>query len=317
VLYAQVDGGFAVWDPLRSSEPSQKGRNAPFLFRADDVWNGLRRDDIVLCNGLIADVVTWQLKRSRELERFQAVLRRLSPPDQELRLGAPGRPTEDVRDVPMLEAPYGLVPLTHASAGVKRIVQFAYLMTWAWHEHVRTAELRETTPDRQVILLVDEIEAHLHPKWQQRVLPALRGVVDELSTSTNVQMICATHSPLVLASIDPYFDPAQDALTRLDLQDADTLGRRYPIAIREQWTPRSDAASWLSSEVFDEVGTQAPLVEELIDAFDEAVAASDAERALGAYRDLARIVAPENDDVVRLRSLLQQRGWYHATGIPR
>ncbi len=42
------------------------------------------------------------------------------------------------------------------------------------------------------IVLIDEIELHLHPKWQMSVLDALS------STFPNVQFIVTTHSPLVI-----------------------------------------------------------------------------------------------------------------------
>jgi hypothetical protein len=44
------------------------------------------------------------------------------------------------------------------------------------------------------LLLIDEVEAHLHPRWQSRVLPGIRGLFP------NVQVIATTHSPFVLAS---------------------------------------------------------------------------------------------------------------------
>ncbi len=42
------------------------------------------------------------------------------------------------------------------------------------------------------ILLIDEIENHLHPTWQRRVIPAL------LDTFPNMQLIATTHSPFVV-----------------------------------------------------------------------------------------------------------------------
>lgn len=45
------------------------------------------------------------------------------------------------------------------------------------------------------ILLIDEIELHLHPGWQQRVIPDLRSVFP------NTQLIVATHSPQVLTTV--------------------------------------------------------------------------------------------------------------------
>jgi predicted ATP-binding protein involved in virulence len=45
------------------------------------------------------------------------------------------------------------------------------------------------------ILLIDEIELHLHPRWQQKVIPALRAAFP------NTQLIVSTHSPAVLTTV--------------------------------------------------------------------------------------------------------------------
>ncbi|MDU1666523.1 MAG: AAA family ATPase, partial [Bradyrhizobium sp.] len=45
------------------------------------------------------------------------------------------------------------------------------------------------------ILLIDEIELHLHPRWQQTVIPSLR------SAFPNTQLIITTHSPAVLTTV--------------------------------------------------------------------------------------------------------------------
>jgi predicted ATP-binding protein involved in virulence len=46
------------------------------------------------------------------------------------------------------------------------------------------------------ILLIDEIELHLHPHWQQTIIPSLRKVFP------NTQIIVTTHSPQVLTTVD-------------------------------------------------------------------------------------------------------------------
>lgn len=45
------------------------------------------------------------------------------------------------------------------------------------------------------IVLIDEIELHLHPKWQRNIIPALT------KTFPNVQFIITTHSPQVLSYV--------------------------------------------------------------------------------------------------------------------
>lgn len=46
------------------------------------------------------------------------------------------------------------------------------------------------------IVLIDEIELHLHPKWQRGVIPSLRRAFPKM------QFIATTHSPQVLASVE-------------------------------------------------------------------------------------------------------------------
>ncbi len=46
------------------------------------------------------------------------------------------------------------------------------------------------------VILIDEIELHLHPKWQQKIIPALT------QTFPNCQFIVTTHSPLVINHVD-------------------------------------------------------------------------------------------------------------------
>lgn len=49
------------------------------------------------------------------------------------------------------------------------------------------------------IVLIDEIDLHLHPSWQRSIVPALRR------TFPNIQFIITTHSPQVLGEIDEGF----------------------------------------------------------------------------------------------------------------
>ena len=47
----------------------------------------------------------------------------------------------------------------------------------------------------QAIILIDEIELHLHPEWQHRVIPKLKA------TYSNSQFVLTTHSPQVLSHV--------------------------------------------------------------------------------------------------------------------
>ena len=49
---------------------------------------------------------------------------------------------------------------------------------------------------RQFLLLLDEVDIHLHPAWQRKVLPLVQRVFP------NAQIIASTHSPFVVTSVD-------------------------------------------------------------------------------------------------------------------
>ncbi|MEM6453796.1 MAG: AAA family ATPase [Acidobacteriota bacterium] len=244
VLYAEVDGGFSVWDPARNYWRKDKDRAPAYCFEPAAVWNGNEH-----CEGLIRDWASWQDKQGEAFQQLTSVLEQLSPsPAERLRPGAQTRISiDDPKDYPTLRMPYGQdVAVVHASAGMRRVIALAYLLVWSWQEHRKAAELLGQPPAREIIFLIDEIEAHLHPQWQRRIVPALLDVMDALTGEDDipVQLIAATHSPLVLASVEPHFDEARDALFELELE-----GDRVALHHRP-WAKHGDAASWLVSDTF-------------------------------------------------------------------
>ena len=133
-----------------------------------------------------------------------------------------------------------------ASAGVRRILALVYFLVWAWHEHAVAAKLLGKKPEDRFVILFDEPETHLHPRWQRTVLPSLFKAVNELrgKAGTPPQVMVATHSPLVAASVEPIFDSAVDDLIHLSLKDG-------AVAIDQGgWATQGDVTNWLVSETF-------------------------------------------------------------------
>ncbi len=238
-IYARVDGSFAVWDPARVKADSQ-----PSIFTSSQAWDGLPGH----IEGLVRDWVRWQSSPNNDqFDTFTEVLNTLSPPDLgKLTPGTSIRIPGDPREIPTLKHPYGEVPITNESAGVKRVITLAYLLVWAWHEHLIAAQLSNAEPQRKMVVLVDEIEAHLHPRWQRTLLPALLRVRDSLSESLDVQYLIATHSPLVMASTEGIFSDLQDKLFHLEMQPSGE------IALHEiPFIKYGDISAWLTSPVFE------------------------------------------------------------------
>lgn len=281
VIYAGVDGSFSVWDPARNywkgdeGEVASPSRPRSFDFTPEQVWKGLQTSDgkTQLCNGLLHDWVLWQEGKKPAFDDLVKVLDALSPSGVEkIQPGPPMRVGDSVQDMPSLRMPYGQdVPLTHASAGMRRIAALAYLLVWTWREHQLAYERLRVNPAREIIFLIDEIECHLHPQWQRRIVPALLNVMNSLTGAREVpvQLLAATHSPLVLASVEPNFDPVNDCIWDFDLIDGDVHAHLYP------WSRKGNVNAWLASEVFN---------------LKEPVSVQ-AEEALGLARDFLRTAA--------------------------
>ena len=260
VVYVHADGSFSVWDFIRNDVfflgKDYFKRRPAYVFTETEVWDGLREivdgRSVPFCNGLIHDWSGWIKAGDANAMAMAKALRALSPESKHADGMKPGRPMrlsiEDVRDVPTIQTAYaGEVPVVHASAGIRRVVALAYMITWAWSEHRIAAELRGEKGARRVTLLFDEVESHLHPSWQRSILRALRDVGNALLDGAELQLIASTHAPLVLASVEPWFDPQQDAWFDLDLEGDPPQAHLH----RRPYTPRGTPGAWLTSEAFD------------------------------------------------------------------
>lgn len=314
VLYAMTDGSFAVWDPARNywrtqNDTDVQDRPAAYVFSPAEVWDGLPgQDGTWLCNGLIRDWGSWQKENGEQFHHLTEVLNALSPsPDARL---APGRLTriglDDVRDIPTVRMPYGEdVPVVYASSGMRRIMALAYFLVWAWAEHRQATYQIGETETGQITFLIDEIESHLHPSWQRRVVPTLLSVVDTLGSNAQVQLITATHSPLIMASVEPLFDSNTDAWFDLDFDDGGV------VLQRREFEKHGDAATWLVSEAFDLSSSRSLEYEQLIAEASSLLEGDDVNRfSVGEMNErLVAALGPRDEFLFNWRYVCKQRGW--------
>jgi predicted ATP-binding protein involved in virulence len=90
---------------------------------------------------------------------------------------------------------YGRLPLSALSDGVRNMVALIADIARrcaSLNPHLSEFAAR-LTPG---VLLIDEVDMHLHPRWQQLVIGLLR------ETFPALQMILSTHSPHVLSTVD-------------------------------------------------------------------------------------------------------------------
>jgi predicted ATP-binding protein involved in virulence len=103
----------------------------------------------------------------------------------------------------------GWQPFGNLSDGQKSIVamvgEIAYRCAWL-NPHLGSRALEETPG----VILIDELDLHLHPRWQRRVIDDLKR------TFPAMQFICTTHSPFLIQSLDPgeliQLDPGKETL---------------------------------------------------------------------------------------------------------
>lgn len=244
VVYAQADGSFALWDPARNDWSLKESPPHPpaYLFKPEELWSGNPH-----CAGLVRDWALWQRQGKEPFATLKRVLCALSPsPTAPL---TPGElqliSLEDPKEYPTLRMSYGQdVPVVLASAGIRRILALSYLLVWAWSRHVKSVRsISGAKPSQQIVLLFDEIEAHLHPQWQRRIVHGLLKAAHALTGNDELelQLIGTTEAPLVLASLEPIFTATQDAWFRLGFEDNQVVLRNTPFI------SQGEIGNWLVS----------------------------------------------------------------------
>lgn len=321
VIYTMSDGSFALWDPAqnywnpKSAEQELRIRPPAQVYSQTQIWEGYSdQTNKISFDGLIRDWALWQTgKESRFAEQFsqlKSLLLTLSSENERIEIGELQPFTlDDTRLYPTIKMPYGQeILLPYASSGIKRIITFAYFLVYAWKRHCESVRLLGEEPTRQITFLIDEMEAHLHPKWQRRIVPAILSVMQELSPDSEIQLITATHSPLVMASLEPLFDEEKDAWFDFDLEQ-----NRISIK-RRHFEKHGTAENWLHSEAFDLNSSRAISYSNLIEEAKEMISSkrvnAPSKTEIEEMRiKLSQALEPTDSFLFRWRAICEKKGW--------
>ena len=155
------------------------------------------------------------------------------------------------------------------------------------------------------MIMIDEIEAHLHPKWQRVVLPALLDVTNVLSKEVSPQMIVATHSPLILASMENIFSDESDKLFHLYLESNKNV--RFD---ETKFIKYGTIDAWLTSDVFELKQARSREGESALEKAKQLLAqsVSDINQILAVHRDLAEVLPPEDKFWPRWLHFMEMKG---------
>ncbi|WP_257161775.1 AAA family ATPase [Corynebacterium cystitidis] len=98
-------------------------------------------------------------------------------------------------DLTMSHSQFGTLPMSHLATGTKIAAGVALDIASRAaraNPHLGGESLLQETPG---IVLIDEVDMHLHPKWQKRIVGQLREAFPR------IQFILTSHSPQVIGSV--------------------------------------------------------------------------------------------------------------------
>ena len=98
-------------------------------------------------------------------------------------------------ELAMTHPDHGELPVSMLSDGVRAMISLSADIAFRCAR--LNAHLGEKAPiETSGIIMIDELDLHLHPAWQQRVIKSLR------SAFPAIQFIVSTHSPQVLSTVN-------------------------------------------------------------------------------------------------------------------
>ncbi len=136
------------------------------------------------------------------------------------------------------------------------------------------------------VVLIDEIDLHLHPRWQRLILFKLRNIFP------NIQFIVTTHSPQVLQYVRPEHIILLDNGTIVE-DNVRTLGKNSDLILREAFSVNR------YSEEIPEIHEVRAKVRRCFDLIDD----ENFKEAEHQLKDLEDILGPDDPDIVELRTL--------------
>lgn len=132
------------------------------------------------------------------------------------------------------------------------------------------------------IVLIDEVDLHLHPKWQRTILGNLAN------TFPNVQFILTTHSPIIISQER---NVCGFVLTDGDMQ---RIGSVYGLDVNQVLLQEMDT------------DVRAPAIQKKIDELLNAIQSGEAEQAQSLLIELEEQLPANHMEVAKARLLLQR-----------
>jgi len=168
----------------------------------------------------------------------------------------------------------GLFKLNQLAFGYQSMLSWIFDLAKKMFERYPDSENPLKEP---AVVLVDEIDLHLHPEWQRNIIKFLSDIF------VQTQFIVTTHSPFVVQSFDKI------NLFVLNKTENGIDVRRPDFKTYKGWTIEEILKDIMNLE--DK--TKTDLYKSLLNDFDNALDTDDYEKGLNAYNKLLEILNPE------------------------
>ena len=191
--------------------------------------------------------------------------------------------TDDFKGFIKFKTDYGWVKLKELGYGYRSVTTLVLDLLKKLFEHYPKSNNPLKEP---AIVLIDEIDLHLHPEWQRNIIKYLSDLFPK------TQFIVTAHSPLIVQSAENI------NLVMLEKQGDHVIINQYP-------KPRSFEGWSLDEILMDLMGLDERVSSDkyldIMQNFDDALDEDNYEKAKQAYDDLEKILHPASHQRKLLR----------------
>lgn len=211
-------------------------------------------------------------ERAKSIERRvrEVITSEILPDIQDFRF----RSTQDFKNYIEFQTDYGWVRLKDLGYGYQATLAWVMDLAKRMFDRYPTSKNPLAEP---AVVLVDEIDLHLHPEWQRKIISYLSNIFK------NTQFIVTAHSPLVVQS-------AENVNLVMLEKDGDHINIRQQFGSFKGWTVDEILTELMGMD--DKTMSDTYL--ELMKQFDEALDEDNHQKAKLAYEGLDKILHPSS-----------------------
>lgn len=176
----------------------------------------------------------------------------------------------------LVSTPSGTIPYEYMSSGFRS----AYIMLLGILRELEYRRLDVSAKEFSGVILIDELDIHLHPSWQKEIGTILKNAFP------NAQIIATTHSPHIIQAAQ-----AEEVIALSRNQDG-------VVEVRKLLSSKYGYAGWTVEEVLEDImgvqDTRTSVFRDAMLAFDKAIDARNAKEVRDSLTVLKEMLHPNN-----------------------